>query len=71
MTTNTRNSHGLFDSPVRSPEKEVVILTREDIERQLDAGAFMMSREEAIQFGFLSPHDDPDTVIVDAREEGA
>ncbi len=33
--------------PVRSPEKERVTLTQADIERQLDAGAFLMSREEA------------------------
>ena len=27
-----------------------------------------MSREDAIAAGFLSPHDEPDTVIVDVQE---
>ena len=48
MSEITPNSYGLFDTPVRSPEKERVALTQADIERQLDAGAFLMSREEAV-----------------------
>ena len=40
-----------------------------DIERQLDAGAFLMSREEAVAAGFLNPYDEQDTVIVNIREE--
>ena len=68
MTTE-RNSYGLFDAPVRSAEKERVTLSQEDIERQLDAGAFMMDREEAIAAGFINPQDEPDTVIVDVRQE--
>ena len=72
MSTSTRNSHGLFDSPVRSQEKETIILTQEDMERQLDAGAFAMSREEAIQAGFLHPNDELHTVtvkVVELRKE--
>ena len=38
------------------------------IERQLDAGAFVMSREDALTAGFLSPHEEPDTVIVSVQE---
>lgn len=68
MTTQKRNDFGLFDIPVRSPEKERVTLTQVDIERQLDAGAFLMSREEAVAAGFLNPYDEQDTVIVDIRE---
>ena len=68
MPTEQRNSLGLFDAPVRFPDKETVVLSREDIERQLDAGAFLMSRDNAIQAGFLNPHDEPDTVRVDVRE---
>ena len=70
MTTDTRNSYGLFDSPVRSAEKERVTLTESDIERQLDAGAFLLSREEAIEAGFINPQDEADTVIVTVRREG-
>ena len=69
MSEITPNSYGLFDTPVRSPEKERVALTQADIERQLDAGAFLMSREEAVAAGFLNPYDEQDAVIVDIREE--
>lgn len=69
MSEITPNSYGLFDTSVRSPEKERVTLTQVDIERQLDAGAFLMSREEAVAAGFLNPYDEQDTVIVDIREE--
>ena len=40
-----------------------------DIERQLEAGAFFMDRNEAIEAGFINPQDEPDTVIVDVRRE--
>ena len=69
MAEQKRNAHGLFDIPVRFSEKERVTLTQADIERQLDAGAFLMSREEAVAAGFLNPYDEQDTVIVDIREE--
>ena len=68
MNTGKRNSYGLFDAPVRLPERERISLSRDDIERQLEAGAFFMSREDAIAEGFLSPHDEPDTVTVSVRE---
>ena len=69
MNDATPNTHGLFDAPVRTIEKERVTLTQADIERQLDAGAFLMSREEAVAAGFLNPYDEQDTVIVNIREE--
>ena len=68
MNTEKRNSYGLFDAPVRLPDKERMTFSPEDIERQRDVGAFAMSREDAIAAGFLSPHDESDTVIVDVRE---
>ncbi len=71
MNNATPNTHGLFDAPVRSAEKERVTLTQADIERQLDAGAFLMSREEAVAAGFLNPLEDPDTVLVDIAREDA
>ena len=37
----------------------------------LDAGAFLMSREEAIAAGFLNPLEEPDSVIVDIAREDA
>ena len=69
MNTEKRNNYGLFDAPVRSPEKERIELSTEDIKRQLEAGAFFMGRNEAMAAGFLSPHDEPDTVIVEVRED--
>lgn len=70
MDAENRNTYGLFDAARRFPEKERVTLTQADIERQLDAGAFLMSREEAVAAGLLNPLEEPDAVIVDiAREE--
>ena len=69
MDTENRNKFGLFDIPVRSPEKKHVTFTQADIERQLDKGAFLMNREEADAAGFLNPYDEQDAVIVDIREE--
>lgn len=71
MAEQKRNASGLFDIPVRFPERERVTLTQADIERQLDAGAFLMSREEAVAAGFLNPLEEPDTVLVDIAREDA
>ena len=68
MNTENRNSYGLFDAPVRRQEKEQITLSPADIEQQLDAGAFVLSREDAITAGFLSPHEEPDTVILSVQE---
>ena len=68
MNTENRNSYGLFDAPVRSQAKEHIMLSPDDIERQLDAGAFLMSREDTLTAGCLSPHEEPDTVIVSVQE---
>ena len=68
MAEQKRNAHGLFDIPVRFSEKERVTLTQADIERQLDAGAFLMSRVEAIAAGFIHEHDEQDSVIADILE---
>ena len=69
MNTEQPNSFGLFDAPVRPAGKERVALTQADIEGQLEAGAFLMNREEAIAAGFINPHDEPDTVIVELQEK--
>lgn len=71
MDAENRNSFGLFDAARRTPEKERVTLTQADMERQLDAGAFLMSREEAVAAGFLNPLEEPDAVIVDIVQEEA
>ncbi|MDR2820407.1 MAG: hypothetical protein LBB60_07760 [Desulfovibrio sp.] len=66
MSTDTRNRYGLYDAPVQLAEKEHIVLTQEDMERQMEDGAFFMDREEAVQSGFLNPYDD-DTVFVTVR----
>ena len=69
MNTENRNSYGLFDAPVSSAEKERVTLTQADIERQRDAGAFIMDWTEAVESGFINPDYEPDTAIIDVRKE--
>lgn len=69
MTTVERNRFGLFDSPVRSSEKELITLSEQEMEGQFAAGAFMMTREKAIEEGFLHPHDEQDTVIAGVEED--
>ena len=56
----------LLSAPLK---KKRVTFTQADIERQLDKGAFLMKREEAVAAGFLNPYDEQDAVIVDIREE--
>ncbi|WP_291447700.1 hypothetical protein [Desulfovibrio sp.] len=69
MDTQKCNRFGLYDAARRSPEKERVTLTQADIERQLDAGAFVMSREEAVTAGFINPQDEQGVTIVEIQEE--
>lgn len=64
-----RNKYGLYDSPVRTMEKEYVSISRQNMEAQLEAGAFMMTHEKAIKEGFLYPHDEQDTVIACVQED--
>lgn len=66
---NERNRFGLYDAPNRTLERERVTFTQDEMQRQLEAGAFALSREEAIEAGFLNPQDEPDTVSIDIRED--
>ncbi|MBQ3060206.1 MAG: hypothetical protein IJD16_07855 [Desulfovibrio sp.] len=68
MNAVERNRFGMFDTPVRSSDKELITLTPDEMKGQLAAGAFMMSREKAIEQGFLHPHDEQDTVIAGIGE---
>lgn len=64
-----RNSFGIYDEPFPWQEKEKITLTRDELERQLDAGAFFMDHDEAARLGFLHPDHEPDNVIVDIQEK--
>ncbi|MDR3176040.1 MAG: hypothetical protein LBU06_05860 [Desulfovibrio sp.] len=58
MNTPSRNSHGLYDSPKRNVTREPLALTQDELQRQLEAGAFVMDRDEALKSGLVSPYDD-------------
>ena len=58
-----RNSFGMFDTPISRLKQETLTFSSEDMERQFEAGAFTMDREEAVKAGFLNPYDD-DTALV-------
>ena len=72
MNTPTRNSYGLFDAPVRNTDKKppVVFMTQKDIEAQMEDGAYLMRRADAIAKGFINPLEGPVTVVVSIRQEG-
>lgn len=59
-----RNSHGLYDAPLRTPA-EAVPVTSAQIEEALDNGAFMLSRQESLDCGLLTPYDDVPQAIVE------
>lgn len=58
---NARNSLGLYDAPVRSDAPRPESLSREELDRELENGAFVMTEAEALEAGFLSPYDAQDT----------
>lgn len=58
--TNGLNSHGLYDAPVRSDAPRPESLSREELDTELENGAFVMTEAEALEAGFLSPYDAQD-----------
>ena len=60
----TQNIYGLFDAPIRSPQKEQIVLSEEELKRHLEGEGFMLSRDEAISLGFINPYDEQDTVVI-------
>lgn len=54
------NTHGLYDKPVRSDSPRRESLSREELDRELESGAFVMTEAEALEAGFLSPYDAQD-----------
>lgn len=68
------NSYGMYDAPKRDAAREPLALTQEELQRQLEAGAFDMYPEEALRHGLISPYDDEtDTVLVkeESNESGS
>ena len=70
MNIKTTNKYGLYDAPVRVLERESIRLTPAMIEEQLDEGAFLLSREQALEAGLLSPYDDETVCNVSITERG-
>lgn len=65
MDMPSRNSHGLYDAPNFNAARGPLALTREDLQRQLEAGAFAMDRDEALRNGLINPYDDEtDRILV-------
>ena len=69
MNTPSRNSHGLYDAPNRTAAKEPLTLTQAGLQQQLDAGAFALDREEAVQCGLINPYDDDTAKVLVQQEE--
>lgn len=65
MQKHTPNSFGLYDAPNRSEDLPITTLSEENLQKQLDDGAFLLTREEAIATGFLSPFDEQDVARTD------
>lgn len=64
-----KNAFGIYDMPVSFPEQQDITLSRDELERQLDAGAFSMDCEEAARLGFIHPDHQPDTVCAGVQEK--
>jgi hypothetical protein len=69
MNTPVRNSHGLYDAPKLNAAREPLVLTQADLQRQLEDGAFVMDRDEALKSGLVSPYDD-ETETIQVRQGG-
>ena len=54
------NAHGLYDEPVRSDAPRPESLSREELDRELEKGSFIMTEAESLEAGFLSPYDAQD-----------
>ena len=70
MKEHETNQFGLYDSSVRSNRRLPLPVPGDDIESQLQAGAFVMTRSEAVELGSLTPYDEQDTADLHVvREE--
>ena len=58
-----KSNNGLYDTPVQGLKPVPLVLTAEDIERQLEGSAFLLDREEAVKLGFINPYDDTSSSV--------
>jgi hypothetical protein len=66
------NSYGMYDSPRHNAPREPLALTQKELQQQLEAGAFDMDKDEAIERGLVCPYDnETDIVLVTAEKEEA
>ncbi len=67
---STRNSYGMYDAPKRDAKREPLVLTQDDLQRQLEAGAFVLDEDAAVASGLVCPYDDEtDTIVVREGEK--
>ena len=58
-----RNNKGLYDTAVPGMMPPPLVLSPEDIERQLEGGAFLLDWDEAAEMGFINPYDDTNSSV--------
>lgn len=57
------NSYGIYDQPIRFSVKMEDEITLEEFKAQIDEGAFLMDRNEAVMLGFIHPDHESDSVL--------
>lgn len=57
------NSFGIYDRPMRFSRKMEDEITLEEFKAQIDEGAFLMDRNEAVMLGFIHPDHESDSVL--------
>lgn len=63
------NKYGLYDRSIPFPEKDTREIGNAELEAQLDEGAFLMSHEDAVNFGFIHTDYQTDAVILGIAED--
>lgn len=64
-----QNHFGIFDRALPIRRKSSGEITLDELEIQLDEGAFLMDYEEAVKLGFIHPDYESDTIITGIRGE--
>lgn len=63
------NKYGLYDRALPFSERDTLEIGNAELEAKLDEGAFLMSHEDAVNFGFLHADYQSDSVILGVAED--
>lgn len=63
------NKYGLYDRALPFSERDTLEIGNAELEAKLDEGAFLMSHEDAVNFGFLHAGYQSDSVILGVAED--